>query len=117
MKNSSETSNLISYEPKDFPSISVMKWAMLVTLLEDGEKGNSSNLIDVKVARMLNISPEMFKYEIKPGKPYFSYRMSWERTKAKKQGYIEKIPGKSRMWRLTSKGTSIANRKRKSFRF
>jgi restriction endonuclease Mrr len=101
---------------KDFPSVAKMKWAMLVVLLDYENSGLVANEIDKKASKLLGLSEELFEYVTPSGKKYFTYRLGWERTKAKKQGFIERVPNAPRMWRLTAKGISRANLKAKTFK-
>lgn len=101
----------IKITEKDYPSVAKMKWAMLVVLLDYEANGLVASEIDKKSAQLLGVSKELFEFVMPNGKKYFPYRLGWERTKAKKQGYIEKVPNAPRMWRLTHKGISRAKTK------
>lgn len=87
---------------------------MLVVLYENNRPMVASE-IDRSVAKLLNISDQMYEYVLENGKQYMPYRLGWERTKSKKFGYIEKVPDMPRLWQLTDKGKQIAKRKSKLF--
>jgi hypothetical protein len=102
----------LSYKIDNYPKPSQLKWAMLAVLHENDGPMIASE-IDRSVAKLLNISERMYEAVLENGKQYIPYRLGWERTKAKKIGYIEKVPNMSRRWQLTDKGRKIAIRKSK----
>ena len=104
----------MKYTIDDFPKPSQLKWAMLVVLYEHDRPMVASE-IDRNVAKLLNISEQMYLAVLENGKRYIPYRLGWERTKAKKVGYIEKVPNTPRFWQLTEKGRAVALRKSKLY--
>jgi hypothetical protein len=104
----------MTYKIEDYPKPSTLKWAMLVVLLDD-QKPMVAAEIDRRVANLLKIPADMFEAVLENGRQYVPYRLGWERTKSKKFGYIEKVPGKPRSWQLTESGRKIALRKAKLF--
>lgn len=87
---------------------------MLVVLYENDRPMVASE-IDRSVAKLLNVSDQMYETVLGNGKQYMPYRLGWERTKSKKFGYIEKVPNMPRLWQLTDKGRKIALRKAKLY--
>lgn len=87
---------------------------MLVVLYQNDRPMVASE-IDKSVAKLLNISEQMYEAVLENGKRYMPYRLGWERTKSKKFGYIEKSPNMPRLWQLTDKGRKMALRKSKLF--
>lgn len=104
----------MTYTIDDYPKPSQLKWAMLVVLYENDRPMVASE-IDRSVAKLLNISDQMYETVLENGKQYMPYRLGWERTKSKKFGYIEKVPNMPRLWQLTDKGRKIALRKSKLY--
>ena len=104
----------MTYTVNDYPKPSVLKWAMLVVLLEN-QRPMVAREIDKQVAKLLKISDEMYEAVLDNGKQYIPYRLGWERTKSKKFGYIEKVPDQHRLWQLTENGRKFALRKAKLF--
>ena len=104
----------MTYTIDDYPKPSQLKWAMLVVLYENDRPMVASE-IDRSVAKLLNISDQMYETVLENGKQYMPYRLGWERTKSKKCGYIEKVPNMPRLWQLTDKGRKIALRKSKLY--
>ncbi|CAN2188126.1 Restriction system protein Mrr-like N-terminal domain containing protein [Candidatus Nanopelagicaceae bacterium] len=103
------------YSESDYPKPSLLKWAMLVVLL-DNDVPMIAREIDRDVAKLMKISDSMYEAILKNGKQYLPYRLGWERTKSKKMGYIEKVPDLPRYWQLTESGRAIATRKVKMFK-
>ena len=104
----------MTYTIDDYPKPSQLKWAMLVVLYENDRPMVASE-IDRSVAKLLNISDQMYETVLENGKQFMPYRLGWERTKSKKVGYIEKVPNMPRHWQLTNKGRKIALRKSKLY--
>ena len=102
------------YTVDEYPKPAKLKWAMLVVLYKNDRPMVASE-IDRGVAKLLNISDQMYDMVLENGKQYIPYRLGWERTKSKKFGYIEKVLDKPRLWKLTDKGRKIAIRKSKLF--
>lgn len=102
----------MDYIANDYPKPSQLKWAMLVVLYGN-DRAMVASEIDRSVAKLLNISEQMYETVLENGKQYIPYRLGWERTKSKKLGYIEKVPNMPGYWRLTDKGRKIALRKSK----
>jgi hypothetical protein len=100
----------------NYPKNAQLKYAMLVVLLEHGETGQVSAKIDIEAAKLLSLTVEQYEYVMPNGKRYLSYRMAWERSRARKSRFIEKVPNRARMWRLTEKGSSVARRKKGLFK-
>ncbi len=105
----------MTYTIDEYPKPSQLKWAMLVVLHEN-DRPMVAFEIDRCVAKLLNISDEMYETVLENGKKYIPYRLGWERTKSRKFGYIEKNTNDPRLWQLTDKGRRIALRKLKLFR-
>ena len=99
----------------EYPKPAVLKWAMLVVLLDKKEPMAASD-IDKAVAKLLSIPDPVYYMVLENGKQYVPYRLGWERTKSKKLGYIEKIPNGPRLWQLTEKGKKLAGKKIKLFK-
>lgn len=99
---------------ENLPKPSLLKWAMLVVLLNKGRPMGARE-IDRGVAVLLNLSDPILEFRMENGKLYIQYRLAWERTKSKKLGYIEKVPDLPRTWRLTPKGKMYARKKERLF--
>jgi restriction endonuclease Mrr len=104
----------LSFTINDYPKPSQLKWAMLVVLYKNDRPMVASE-IDRSVAKLLDISDQMYDTVLENGKQYMPYRLGWERTKSKKSGYIEKVPDMPGLWQLTDKGRKIALRKSKLY--
>lgn len=72
--------------------------ASLLKVLEKHPNGLSVNEIDKAVIQDLGISTELANLIRSGNRTEIKYRLAWCRTKAKKQGFIERIS--SNMWKL-----------------
>lgn len=104
----------MKYEITDYPKPSVLKWAILVILLRT-DRPMLAREIDREVASLLNISESMYSAVLENGKRYMPYRLGWERSKARKLGFIEKSPEFPRLWQLTDLGREYAVKKQRIF--
>ena len=81
----------------NFPSNEKLTSALLRSLKDLGGKGSVTD-IDAKVAEILDLPAELTKVLRTGNRTEFQYRMAWVRTRAKKNGLIERV--ETKIWAL-----------------